>query len=665
MGQSRTSKDKNDLSLVYPSTSLIMTKAERDSKQSNLECALSDVRSSHGMEDTIWRVGCYKINPTTPSGQKFFILHMLVLPLIPITALVIQNGVTMNTLMGYTSRVTTIRKQVRGAMEIALFIQNIQEERAEVALYIFTNQSEANFNMSVVQTNKNRVGIQERFSKTDRALEEVPTWPNIDQSLTIQKKLPVGTIGADGSEAFKSKLKFQIQHEVFRVKVREGRIGEITEILAWYEYINDVILDHLDDEIKSTDRSGVWRYLISFKNLLRAIENIGIVSVYGIRYLTTGNVTTQNYIKYVEHDTLIWEYLNSSIHLAPYLEKKFRKIYNGEAYKFYRQSDKVILNNALDLEKSASDMSLKSSLKYFDSITLYMTQLRGALGELRDDILAVAQEELNEAEAGKTIGTAILSFISLVTLIFYFFVKNALAVIRVFAREVIEKVGELEQEKDKTEKAFHVFLPPCVVRDIKRKKVSAEEFECVTVFYGDIVDFNDLTKDCSPSELMDFMNLFYTNLDARFAKFSVYNVLTMADDFMVVSGMPQNIGDRHVSEIASMALDLLAGSVVFQIPHKPNAKLVLRMGFHSGPALGVVVGTKIPNFCVMSDTVSIAREIEKQGEGMRILISQASKLLLDKVGGFRCDPRGTLDLSTKGQIETFWLVGPDNTGPST
>ena len=54
---------------------------------------------------------------------------------------------------------------------------------------------------------------------------------------------------------------------IFRVKVREGRIGEITEILAWYEYINDVILDHLDDEIKSTDQSGVWRYLISFKVL--------------------------------------------------------------------------------------------------------------------------------------------------------------------------------------------------------------------------------------------------------------------------------------------------------------------------------------------------------------------------------------------------------------
>ena len=53
----------------------------------------------------------------------------------------------MNSLMAYSARVSTIRKQVRGAMEIAVFIQNIQEERAEVALYIFTNQTN-NINIS-------------------------------------------------------------------------------------------------------------------------------------------------------------------------------------------------------------------------------------------------------------------------------------------------------------------------------------------------------------------------------------------------------------------------------------------------------------------------------------------------------------------------------------
>ena len=39
-------------------------------------------------------------------------------------------------------------------------------------------------------------------------------------------------------------------------------------------------------------------------------------------------------------------------------------------------------------------------------------------------------------------------------------------------------------------------------------------------------------------------------------------------------------GDKHVSEIASMAFDLLAGFVVLQIPHRPNMKLNVRMGFH-------------------------------------------------------------------------------------
>lgn len=44
---------------------------------------------------------------------------------------------------------------------------------------------------------------------------------------------------------------------------------------------------------------------------------------------------------------------------------------------------------------------------------------------------SVAQNELNAADQEKMIGIAILSFISLVTLVFYFFVKNALSVIRV------------------------------------------------------------------------------------------------------------------------------------------------------------------------------------------------------------------------------------------
>ena len=51
--------------------------------------------------------------------------------------------------------------------------------------------------------------------------------------------------------------------------------------------------------------------------------------------------------RYVEHDTLIWEYLNSSIHLAPYRDEKLRKIYAGDAYKFYRQRFVLLFNSLL------------------------------------------------------------------------------------------------------------------------------------------------------------------------------------------------------------------------------------------------------------------------------------------------------------------------------
>ena len=45
---------------------------------------------------------------------------------------------------------------------------------------------------------------------------------------------------------------------------------------------------------------------------------------------------------------------------------------------------------------------------------------------------------------------------------------------QVFAKEVMEKVRELDAEKMKTEKAFHDFLPTSVVRDMKRSKVRQE-----------------------------------------------------------------------------------------------------------------------------------------------------------------------------------------------
>ena len=54
---------------------------------------------------------------------------------------------------------------------------------------------------------------------------------------------------------------------------------------------------------------------------------------------------------------------------------------------------------------------------------------------------------------------------------------------------------------------------------------------------------------------------------------------------MVVSGLPIRNGNDHAREIANMALSLLVAAGTFKVRHKPEWKLQLRAGIHSGTLL--------------------------------------------------------------------------------
>jgi len=51
---------------------------------------------------------------------------------------------------------------------------------------------------------------------------------------------------------------------------------------------------------------------------------------------------------------------------------------------------------------------------------------------------------------------------------------------------------------------------------------------------------------------------------------------------MVVSGLPHRNGTRHAAEIANTALNLLNEVGHFKIKHRPDHKLLLRIGMHTG-----------------------------------------------------------------------------------
>ena len=62
----------------------------------------------------------------------------------------------------------------------------------------------------------------------------------------------------------------------------------------------------------------------------------------------------------------------------------------------------------------------------------------------------------------------------------------------------------------------------------------------------------------------------------------VFQVETIGDAYMVVSGLPVRNGLNHAREIARMSLKLLEAVKTFKIRHRPNDKLKLRIGLHTG-----------------------------------------------------------------------------------
>nr|QEE04601.1 membrane-bound guanylyl cyclase [Penaeus vannamei] len=250
-------------------------------------------------------------------------------------------------------------------------------------------------------------------------------------------------------------------------------------------------------------------------------------------------------------------------------------------------------------------------------------------------------------------------------------VDNMLAMMEKYAYnlegKVQERTKQLMEEKKKTEILLLRMLPKSVAESLKRgEKVHPESYDNVTIYFSDIVGFTSLSATSTPLQMVDMLNDLYTCFDAIIGDYDVYKVETIGDAYMVVSGLPICNGDRHAGEIASMALKLLDAARTFTIRHRPSDTLKLRIGIHSGPCVAGVVGLTMPRYCLFGDTVNTASRMESTGEQLRIHISNANKLMLDKIGGYLVEKRGLTYVKGKGQMMTWWLVGvqrPDERDP--
>uniref|UniRef100_A0A158PBL2 Guanylate cyclase domain-containing protein n=1 Tax=Angiostrongylus cantonensis TaxID=6313 RepID=A0A158PBL2_ANGCA len=111
--------------------------------------------------------------------------------------------------------------------------------------------------------------------------------------------------------------------------------------------------------------------------------------------------------------------------------------------------------------------------------------------------------------------------------------------------------------------------------------------------FSDIVGFTAICASSTPIEVVNMLNTVYSKFD---------DVETIGDAYMVVSGIPEENGTEHLMRISDTALQMMALLETFDIPHRRNSHVRIRVGYHSGTVAAGVVGHTAPRYCLFGDT---------------------------------------------------------------
>ncbi|XP_069105727.1 uncharacterized protein [Argopecten irradians] len=286
---------------------------------------------------------------------------------------------------------------------------------------------------------------------------------------------------------------------------------------------------------------------------------------------------------------------------------------------------------------------------------------------LLHQIGALFESEIDSDETSDIVRVVIRSLLCIViSATIFFILRQSRAVNRKFfqfAIQLREKTRELEDKKKVTEELLYQMIPKSIAHQLQNKeKISAEFFEAVTIFFSDIVGFTSISARCTPMQVVELLNSLYSTFDIRIDTYDVYKVETIGDAYMVASGVPERNGERHVEEIATMAIDLLAAIKQVKVPHTNSDHVQIRIGCHTGACVAGVVGLKMPRYCLFGDTVNTASRMEANSQPLKIHVSKDTRDRLIVTDRYTLEHRGLIEIKGKGPMDTYWLTGRKDMG---
>ena len=440
---------------------------------------------------------------------------MLLVPLIPILALVIQNVTQLKTTIAARNDLISVEQSVLASIDMAALVRALQEERSGAVLMMMTNLDD----VGLEDVKKIGVRMEERSLLTDESLDQIKVW-----------RQPKGEV------MFESKLRFQIRLQDFRKKVRPDNNTQSLDIktedvMEFYNFATGVLLDDLSSLIKTSNGSSTWRPLITYKNLLRSIENIGTEMSLGLRFYGRGSLTAKNFVSFIEQHKLSQEYMQQSETFATDLKQDLDEVRITKQFQLYNTTFNTLSKKDNVTFLTQAEL-FKNIFPYFKETVNVMNQLRGITDRIREEIQAKIKDEVWSVDKDYALGILILTVLLFISPIIVMLIRNAVRALQILSVALLTKLRDLKREKKRSEKLIYQMLPKTVADSLKNKKSRSEMFDSATILFSEIDGFNDLARNCTPLELFDMLDIIYKTFDARIDRYDVHKVASSSSSII-------------------------------------------------------------------------------------------------------------------------------------
>ena len=229
--------------------------------------------------------------------------------------------------------------------------------------------------------------------------------------------------------------------------------------------------------------------------------------------------------------------------------------------------------------------------------------------------------------------------------------RGAFAKIEQQNQELSQANATITTEKQKSDKLLLNILPERVAADLMQTgKTEPKHFEDVTVLFSDIVGFTEASGKLPPQTLIDELNELFTQFDTLAEQNDCERIKTIGDAYLAVCGMPAP-NERHALNIVRMAAQMISYLELRNAAEPRQWRI--RVGVHSGPVIGAVVGIKKYIYDVFGDTVNTASRMETHSEPMSINVSEATYARTKDV--FRFVERPSLEVKSSGIMQMYFL----------